>query len=419
MKKSKFIAVLTVAAFTLMLAACDHGSNATDDENTPAETVVDPTSENPKTDENPKEDEPEATENKYASCFDTPQHFLESIITEMEVEKSASSSAKASKFSKSSREAVDPLTIAYVNTSAYEGAYQTGTEAVATIKYILLNVKNIEFDKRIPTPDALKESNMKLTDETCHLIIEKESDTKASLYWTFSTTNGDGDKIWQAHKITNYVNDAGDFCTSIDMYIGNMEILYATLFTRNENLVTYSQVMDKDYNSFNYTSKDKAGIFKSVKNLSTNLIGYIKESDGGILLSNQNSDKNYYAFKSDNEFIYQYHIAMNNEHTNRFYPLYALKYETKPTDNVNPNYSDNDYLATRNGDTVTITVLNVYDSNPLPDGCIFEEQEYVDEKVTQVDALVKDCKKLVAGVYPEDVEAAIEDVSKYASEITK
>ncbi|MCR4630085.1 MAG: hypothetical protein K5786_00470, partial [Treponema sp.] len=368
MKKSKFVAVLTAAALAIMLVACDNGSNTTDDD-TPAGTVVDPTSEKPKTDEEPaaEEEETPAAESKYAACFDTPYHFLESIITEIEVEKSASSSVKASKFSKYSREADDirPLVdAAYVKTSAYEGAYQTGTEAVATIKYILLNVKNIEFDKRIPTPDALKESNMKLTDETCHLIIEKESDTKASLYWTFSTTNGDGEKIWQAHKITNYVNDAGDFCTSIDMYIGDYNILYATLFTRNENLVTYSQVMDKDYNSFNYTSKDKAGIFKTVNNLSTNLIGCIKESDGGVLLSNQNGDKNYYAFNSDNEFIYQYHITMDNEHTNRFYPLYALKYETKPAQNINENYSDNDYLATRNGDTVTITGLNVYDSNP-------------------------------------------------------
>jgi len=417
MKKSKFIAVLTVAAFTLMLAACDNGSNTTDDENTPAGTVVDPTSENPKTDENPKEDEPEVTEHKYAACFDTPYHFLESIITDMEVEKSPSASVKASKFSNYSREAViDPSTRGYVNVSQYEGAYEYGIMYTEEIKEVLLQVDNLEFNKEISIPTILDEKYN-------HLIIVKEGDTQASLYWTFSGNSGDGNTYWQVHKVTNYVNDNGDFCSETVQYWGNIDELYIANFTRNENLVTYCQVMDKDCKNFNYSSKDKDGLFKTIRKqddeYKRELSGYIDDSNGGIIIREpmipNGLQKKYVVFDKDYTYIYSSNIFPTV--TEMIIPLYALT----GIDNVSvTEMSDEDCTFTeKNGDAQTlIAVLLQENSTTLPEGCTFSKQAYVDEKITQADALLKDFDKLVAGLYPTDVAAAVKEVTKYKDKIT-
>ncbi|MCR4631193.1 MAG: hypothetical protein K5786_06135, partial [Treponema sp.] len=158
-------------------------------------------------------------------------------------------------------------------------------------------------------------------------------------------------------------------------------------------------------------------------NLSTNLIGCIKESDGGVLLCNIDGDKEYFAFESDYKFIYLHHVSSDNQFKKQMIPLYSLSYETKPTGGVvNSNFANENICSDLNTENqgYRIEVLNVDNNNPLSaSGCTFSKQAYVDEKITQVDALVKDCKKLVEGVYPKDVDATVNDVSKYASEITK
>ena len=372
------------------------------------------------------------TASKYADAFATAHAFVDAII----VPELPSKSETENTAERSAREALpDAAEVVYVNTKSLEGAIESGTEYILAIKEFLLPEENLEFNTDIPASEKMLEK-LPISAENMHIRIDKEEDEKASLYWTFSQKAGDGIFITQAHKITNYVTEDGDFCTYYIQYWGSDENLYVGKYVKSDDKITYSQVMDSEAESFNHSVVYNNGKFTFVKKgIDSVITSYIKDAQGGIVYQNVTSHqfKHYSAFNSDNSMMYG--LDTDGSYSKTYIPLRELTYITKP---ASIYYIDNGIYG-KNGELnlldeliqrtspqedsdstapLYIEAVELSDNENLPEGCTFAKQAYVNTKKTEAEELQKNCEKLVEGVYPEDPEAEAADVKKYMNKIT-
>lgn len=374
------------------------------------------------------------TASKYADAFATAHAFVDAIIVPELPSKSETENAAE----RSARTAIEPEEIAevvYVNTKSLEGAIENGTEYILAIKEFLLPEENLEFNKDIPASEAILQA-LKISAENIHIRIDKEEDEKASLYWTFSQKAGDGIFITQAHKITNYVTEDGDFCTYYIQYWGSDDNLYVGKYVKSDDKIAYSQVMDSEAESFNHSVVYNNGKFTFVKKgIDSVITSYIKDAQGGIIYQNVTSHefKKYSAFNSDQSMMYG--LDKDESYSKTYIPLRELTYTTEPEFIY---YIDNGMYG-KDGDLnlwdelikrtspqedsdstapLYIEAVELSDNENLPEGCTFAKQTYVNTKKTEAEELQKNCEKLVEGVYPEDPEAEAADVKKYLNKIT-